>query len=55
MVPVGGSIVAGFDSKFIDAVSKTYPGKKISRAVESYLTANIIYTCSLSTCVSAEY
>lgn len=27
MVPVGGAIVAGFDENFIDAVSKTYPGK----------------------------
>ena len=27
MVPVGGAIVAGFDDKFIDAVSKTYPGE----------------------------
>ena len=27
MVPVGGSVVAGFDAKFIDAVSKTYPGR----------------------------
>lgn len=27
MVPVGGAIVAGFDEKFIDAVSKTYPGR----------------------------
>ena len=27
MVPVGGAIVAGFDEKFIDAVSKTYPGE----------------------------
>lgn len=27
MVPVGGATVAGFDEKFIDAVSKTYPGE----------------------------
>lgn len=27
LVPVGGAIVAGFDENFIDAVSKTYPGK----------------------------
>jgi len=27
LVPVGGAIVAGFDANFIDAVSKTYPGK----------------------------
>ena len=27
MVPVGGAIVAGFDEKFIDTVSKTYPGE----------------------------
>ena len=27
MVPVGGAIIAGFDDSFIDAISKTYPGK----------------------------
>ncbi|XP_001624438.2 O-phosphoseryl-tRNA(Sec) selenium transferase [Nematostella vectensis] len=27
MVPVGGAIVAGFDAKFIDDISKTYPGR----------------------------
>lgn len=27
MVPVGGAVVAGFDEKFIDTVSKTYPGE----------------------------
>ncbi|RMX55716.1 hypothetical protein pdam_00016046 [Pocillopora damicornis] len=27
LVPVGGAIVAGFDENFIDAVSKTYPGR----------------------------
>lgn len=26
MVPVGGSIVAGFDKEFIQEVGKTYPG-----------------------------
>lgn len=26
MVPVGGAVVAGFDEKFIDAVSRAYPG-----------------------------
>ncbi len=26
MVPVGGSIIAGFDEKFIEKVSATYPG-----------------------------
>jgi hypothetical protein len=27
MVPVGGSIVAGFEEKTIEAISQTYPGK----------------------------
>lgn len=27
MVPVGGAIIAGFDSTLIDAIGKTYPGK----------------------------
>ncbi len=27
MVPVGGSVVAGFDVQFIEKISKTYPGK----------------------------
>ena len=26
MVPVGGSIIAGFDVEFIDSIGKTYPG-----------------------------
>lgn len=32
MVPVGGSIVAGFDDKFIAQVGKTYPGKSLVSA-----------------------
>ena len=27
MVPVGGSIIAGFDEHFVKKVSATYPGK----------------------------
>ncbi|CAL4124064.1 unnamed protein product, partial [Meganyctiphanes norvegica] len=27
MVPVGGSVIAGFDAKFIELVGKTYPGR----------------------------
>jgi O-phospho-L-seryl-tRNASec:L-selenocysteinyl-tRNA synthase len=27
MVPVGGSIITGFDVKFIDEIAKTYPGR----------------------------
>ena len=27
MVPVGGSIIAGFDKAFIERVGKTYPGE----------------------------
>lgn len=27
MVPVGGSIIAGFDKKFIEEIGKTYPGR----------------------------
>ena len=26
MVPVGGAVIAGFDNKFIEKISKTYPG-----------------------------
>ena len=33
LVPVGGAIVAGFDENFIDAVSKTYPGKVASKMI----------------------
>ena len=33
LVPVGGAIVAGFDENFIDAVSKTYPGKVVSKMI----------------------
>ncbi|XP_059145302.1 O-phosphoseryl-tRNA(Sec) selenium transferase-like isoform X2 [Physella acuta] len=27
MVPVGGSIIAGFDQKFVDEIGKSYPGR----------------------------
>lgn len=27
LVPVGGSIIAGFDKSFVEHISKTYPGK----------------------------
>ena len=27
MVPVGGSIIAGFDKEWIAKISKTYPGR----------------------------
>ena len=27
MVPVGGSIIAGFDKKFIDEIGHAYPGE----------------------------
>ena len=27
MVPVGGSIIAGYSKEFIEKISKTYPGK----------------------------
>ena len=29
MVPVGGAIIAGFDAKFLEKISKLYPGKEI--------------------------
>lgn len=39
MVPVGGAIVAGFDDKFIDAVSKTYPGRaSATPSVDLFIT-----------------
>ena len=28
LVPVGGSIIAGFDTAFVECISKTYPGKQ---------------------------
>lgn len=33
MVPVGGSIIAGFDSKFIEQIGKMYPGRASSSPV----------------------
>jgi O-phospho-L-seryl-tRNASec:L-selenocysteinyl-tRNA synthase len=33
LVPVGGSVVASCDSKFIDEISKLYPGKKDINAI----------------------
>mmetsp|Transcript_32331 Transcript_32331/g.52550 ORF Transcript_32331/g.52550 Transcript_32331/m.52550 type:complete len:545 (-) Transcript_32331:138-1772(-) len=39
MVPVGGSIIAGFDKKFIQDVSKTYPGRaSMSPVYDVFLT-----------------
>eukprot|EP00470_Lotharella_oceanica_P010431 CAMPEP_0170197510 /NCGR_PEP_ID=MMETSP0040_2-20121228/66579_1 /TAXON_ID=641309 /ORGANISM="Lotharella oceanica, Strain CCMP622" /LENGTH=251 /DNA_ID=CAMNT_0010447199 /DNA_START=54 /DNA_END=809 /DNA_ORIENTATION=- len=39
LVPVGGSIIAGFDKKVIDAVSKTYPGRaSMSPIMDVFLT-----------------
>ena len=36
LVPVGGSIIAGFDEHFVKKVSASYPGKAINRI--SYTT-----------------
>ena len=30
MVPVGGSIIAGFDKAFIELIGKTYPGTQLT-------------------------
>ncbi|GAB5366575.1 hypothetical protein AAMO2058_001154900 [Amorphochlora amoebiformis] len=39
MVPVGGSIVAGFDKKLIDDISKTYPGRaSMAPVMDVFLT-----------------
>ncbi len=39
MVPVGGSIVAGFDKKLIEQVSKTYPGRaSMSPVLDVFVT-----------------
>ena len=48
MVPVGGAIVAGFDENFIDAVSKTYPGKWSYYYNAAYFHVIIIICCSLA-------
>ena len=34
MVPVGGSIIAGFDSKLIENISKAYPGLLVFHLVD---------------------
>jgi hypothetical protein len=34
MVPVGGSIIAGFDSKLIENISKAYPGLLVVHLVD---------------------
>lgn len=39
MVPVGGSIIAGFDSKFVEKISQTYPGRaSASPSVDLFIT-----------------
>ena len=35
MVPVGGSIIAGFDKAFIELIGKTYPGSLITSLLVS--------------------
>lgn len=37
MVPVGGAVIAGFDSAFIQQVGKMYPGKQSS--LEKFFSA----------------
>ena len=50
MVPVGGAIVAGFDEKFIDAVSKTYPGEYMVPFAPGFplLPLRLVYLCLFS-------
>jgi hypothetical protein len=38
MVPVGGSVVASFDAKFIDDISKLYPGSVLVGIVSHLLS-----------------
>ena len=39
MVPVGGSIIAGFDAKFVDKISTTFPGRaSASPSVDLFIT-----------------
>lgn len=53
MVPVGGAVIAGFDSSFIQQVGKMYPGKQllmleIIRILQSVKEKNILYKFILS-------
>lgn len=43
MVPVGGSIIAGFDEKFIEKVSATYPGNLILGSLSAQKFPYLIY------------
>ena len=39
MVPVGGSIIAGFDAQFVDKISQTFPGRaSASPSVDLFIT-----------------
>ena len=48
MVPVGGSIIAGYNKEFIDKISKTYPGIILSLSHFLFLIIsrlNLFYFC----------
>ena len=42
MVPVGGSIIAGFDSDFVRKVAQNYPGKSFCYIVSEFCNTNFL-------------
>lgn len=49
MVPVGGSIIAGFDSKLIETIGKMYPGLY---NVVLEVNSSLIMAATMSNCQS---
>lgn len=45
MVPVGGAIVAGFDSKLIENIAQTYPGLLCCQSDNALFVAKLATAC----------
>lgn len=43
MVPVGGTIIAGFDKAFINKVSQCYPGKYLQYLIVNAMTKQFFF------------
>ena len=37
LVPVGGAVVAGFDTLLVEKIGKLYPGKQVQRAASAFV------------------
>jgi len=37
LVPVGGAVVAGFDTLLVEKIGKLYPGKQVQRVASAFV------------------